>query len=82
MVVGSCGHSVAELDDLINVTYGDSCLDHDVGYVRCVAHASVCKACYEQILLHHFVINNEEDERRWMEYEANYPGDYQEVNFE
>jgi hypothetical protein len=64
-IIGSCGHRVEELDDLINISTKEWEITQD-GWVKAVAYKSVCKDCYQGYKSTNAIIENEAEELDWL----------------
>ncbi len=64
-IIGSCGHRVEELDDLINISTKEWEINEE-GWVKAVAYQSVCKECYEEYKSHDAIIESEAEELDWL----------------
>ena len=64
-IIGSCGHRVEELEELINISTKEWEITQE-GWVKAVAYKSICKDCYKEYKSTDSIIESEAEELDWL----------------
>jgi hypothetical protein len=62
MIIATCGHSVDDIDDLVNCSLTDYTHEGD----RAIAYVLYCKMCYTKAHKDGYVLYDEGEENKWL----------------
>jgi len=64
MIIATCGHQVDDVDELVNCSLTEYSREGD----RAIAYVSYCKMCYEEACKGGYVLYDEGEENKWLNY--------------